>query len=267
MAMAKVTFHVFTLFPEWFESPLKVSIIGRAIRDGHIAVCCHNIRHYATDKHRTVDDYPFGGGAGLVLKPEPIFSAVESVLAQLSPPSNPPIILLCAQGRPFTQAIAQQLARHPILFLICGHYEGVDERVREHLVTDELSVGDYILTGGEPAAMVVIDAVARLVPGVIDAESPVEESFAGGLLEYPQYTRPRVFRGWAVPEVLASGDHEAIRKWRRREALKRTLLRRPDLLVRAPLTEEDWQLLREIEAELSRSGQLFAHWRKWSVLP
>jgi tRNA (guanine37-N1)-methyltransferase len=143
----------------------------------------------------------------------------------------------------------------------------VDERVREHLVTDELSVGDYILTGGEPAAMVVIDAVARLVPGVIDAESPVEESFAGGLLEYPQYTRPRVFRGWAVPEVLASGDHEAIRKWRRREALKRTLLRRPDLLVRAPLTEEDWQLLREIEAELSRSGQLFAQWRKWSVLP
>jgi tRNA (guanine37-N1)-methyltransferase len=265
--MAKVTFHVFTLFPEWFETPLKVSIIGRAIREGHIAVHCHNIRDYATDKHRTVDDYPFGGGAGLVLKPEPIFAAVESVLAQLSLPTHPPIILLCAQGRPFTQAIAQQLACHPVLFLLCGHYEGVDERVREHLVTDELSVGDYILTGGEPAAMVVIDAVARLVPGVIDAESPVEESFASGLLEYPQYTRPRVFRGWSVPEVLTSGDHEAIRRWRRREALKRTLLRRPDLLVRATLTEEDWHLLREIEAELSRTGQLLPQWRKWSVLP
>ncbi|GBC97649.1 tRNA (guanine-N(1)-)-methyltransferase [bacterium HR17] len=265
--MAKVTFHVFTLFPEWFVSPLKVSIIGRAIQDGHIAVHCHNIRDYTTDKHRTVDDYPFGGGAGLVLKPEPIFAAVESVLGQLSLTSPPPVILLCAQGRPFTQSVARQLAQHSTILLICGHYEGVDERVRAHLVTDELSIGDYILTGGEPAALVVIDAVTRLVPGVIDEASPVEESFADGLLEYPQYTRPRVFRGWAVPDVLVSGDHEAIRRWRRREALKRTLLRRPDLLVRATLTEEDWQMLREIESELSRTGQLFPAWRRWSVLP
>jgi tRNA (guanine37-N1)-methyltransferase len=264
--MAKVTFHIFTLFPEWFETPLKVSIIGRAIKEGHIAVFCHNIRDYATDKHRTVDDYPYGGGAGLVLKPEPIFAAVESVLEKLVLPQKPPIILLCAQGRPFTQKVAHELAQHPVLFLICGHYEGVDERVREHLLTDEISIGDYILTGGEPAAMVIIDAVARLVPGVIDEESPVEESFSSGLLEYPQYTRPRVFRGWEVPEVLVTGNHEAIRKWRRREALKRTLLRRPDLLVKAPLTEEDWEMLREIEAELSKSGQLFAQWRKWSVL-
>lgn len=265
--MAKVTFHIFTLFPEWFESPLNVSIIGRALREGHIAVVCHNIRDYATDKHRTVDDYPYGGGAGLVLKPEPVFAAVESVLAQLALPHPPPIILLCPQGRPFTQKVAHQLAQHPVLFLLCGHYEGVDERVREHLVTDEISVGDYILTGGEPAAMVVIDAVARLVQGVIDEESPLEESFASGLLEYPQYTRPRVFRRFSVPEVLVTGHHEAIRKWRRRQALKRTLLCRPDLLLHAPLTEEDWQMLREIEAELSASGQLFPQWRKWSVIP
>lgn len=265
--MAKVTFHVFTLFPEWFESPLKVSIVGRAIKEGYVSVICHNIRDYATDKHRTVDDYPYGGGAGLVLKPEPIFASVESVLADLALPSKPPIILLCAQGRQFSQKIAQELAQHPVLFLICGHYEGVDERVREHLATDEISVGDYILTGGEPAAMVIIDSVTRLVPGVIDEESPVEESFVGGLLEYPQYTRPRIFRSWEVPEVLVTGNHEEIRKWRRRESLKRTLLRRPDLLIKAPLTEEDLEVLREIEAELSKSGQLFTEWRKWSVLP
>ncbi len=265
--MAKVTFHVFTLFPEWFENPLKVSIIGRAIREGHVAVVCHQIRNYATDKHRTVDDYPYGGGAGLVLKPEPLFAAVEDVLAQLRLPEPPPIILLCAQGRPFSQKVAHELAQHPVVFLICGHYEGIDERVREHLVTDEISIGDYILTGGEPAAMVVMDAVIRLVPGVIDEASPVEESFSSGLLEYPQYTRPQVFRGWAVPEVLVTGNHEAIRRWRRREALKRTLLRRPDLLLRAPLSDEDWQMLREIEAELTASGQLIPAWRKWSVLP
>lgn len=261
-----MTFHIFTLFPEWFETPLKVSIIGRAIREGYIAVICHNIRDYTTDKHRTVDDYPYGGGVGLVLKAEPIFSAVESVLAQEQLPIRPPILLLCAQGRPFTQKIAQELAQHPVLFLLCGHYEGVDERVREHLVTDEISIGDYVLTGGEPAAMVVIDAVTRLVPSVIDEESTVEESFSGGFLEYPQYTRPRVFRGWAVPEVLVTGNHEEIARWRRREALKRTLLRRPDLLVHAPLTEKDWQILREIEAELTEKGELFSAWRKWSVL-
>ncbi|MCS7191746.1 MAG: tRNA (guanosine(37)-N1)-methyltransferase TrmD [Armatimonadetes bacterium] len=262
--MAKVAFHIFTLFPEWFDTPLKVSIIGRAIKEGNIAVFCHNIRDYATDKHRTVDDYPYGGGAGLVLKPEPIFAAVESVLNQLSLPQTPPIILLCAQGRTFNQKIAHKLAQNPVLLLICGHYEGVDERVREHLVTDEISVGDYILTGGEPAAMVIIDAVARLVPNVIDEKSPVEESFASGLLEYPQYTRPRVFRGWEVPEVLVTGNHEAIKKWRRKEALKRTLIRRPDLLLKTNLTEEDWQMLREIEAELSSSGQILCLWRKWS---
>ncbi len=246
--------------------PLKVSIIGRAIRQGHIAVVCHNIRDYATDKHRTVDDYPYGGGAGLVLKPEPIFAAVESVLTKEQFPFRPPIILLCPQGRPLTQKITQELAQHPVLFLVCGHYEGVDERVREHLVTDEISIGDYVLTGGEPAAMVVIDVVARLVPAVIDEASPIEESFSSGWLEYPQYTRPRVFRDWAVPEVLVTGNHQEVARWRRREALKRTLLRRPDLLIRAALTEEDWQSLRELEAELTEKGELLAAWRKWSVL-
>lgn len=264
--MAKVTFHIFTLFPEWFETSLKVSIIGRAIKEGHIAVVCHNIRDYATDKHKTVDDYPYGGGAGLVLKPEPIFAAVESVLTQLQLSQPPPIILLCAQGRPFTQKVAQELAKNPVLFLICGHYEGVDERVREHLATDEISIGDYILTGGEPAAMVIVDTVARLVPSVIDEESPVEESFAGGLLEYPQYTRPRVFRGLAVPEVLVTGNHEEVARWRRREALKRTLLRRPDLLIRTPLSETEMEMLRAIEAELTETGELSETWKKWSIM-
>lgn len=247
-----IRFDVFTIFPEWFDSPLNCSLLGKAIKRGIVEVHCHNIRDYAEDKHKVVDDYPYGGGAGMVMKPEPIFNAVEKVLAELPAEyGKPPIILLSPQGRAFNHKVAVQLSQHRCIFLICGHYEGVDERVREHLATDEISIGDYVLSGGEPAAMVIIDAVSRFVPGVLgNRESLLSESFANGLLEHPQYTRPRVFRGWEVPSVLLSGDHEAIRKWRRKEALKRTLLRRPDLLRMAKLSDEDLKLLEEVKAEL-----------------
>jgi len=236
---------IFTLFPGMFEGPFRESIIKRAIEAGLLTIVIHNIRDWATDKHRITDDYPYGGGAGMVMKPEPIFAAVESVLAQ-SHQEHPPIILLTPQGRLFTQAVARELAHHPWLILICGHYEGVDERVREHLVTDEISIGDYVLTGGELPAMVVVDAVARLVPGVLDPESIAEESHSSNLLEYPQYTRPPEFRGWRVPEVLLSGDHGAIARWRRREAIRRTACRRPDLLARVSLTPEEKAFVDEI---------------------
>jgi len=267
---------IFTLFPAMFQGPFQESILKRAMEQGLLTIALHNIRDYATDKHHVTDDYPYGGGAGMVMKPEPIFAAVEAVLSQvLSPQSsvpspqsavsadqgelrnseirNPkseiPMVLLSPQGRPFTQAVAQELAVHPRLALICGHYEGVDERVRQHLATDEISIGDYVLTGGELPAMVIVDAVARLLPGVLDAASPLEESHAAGLLEYPQYTRPPEFRGWAVPEVLLSGNHAAIARWRRQEALHRTRQRRPDLLARATLTAADRQFLQELEAD------------------
>jgi tRNA (guanine37-N1)-methyltransferase len=218
---------VLTLFPEMFEGPLGHSILRRAIDRGLLDVRLTNIRDFATDRHRTVDDYPYGGGPGMVMKPGPIFDAVEAVAE-----SGAPIILLSPQGRVFTQRIAAELARQERLVLICGHYEGVDERVREHLVTDELSIGDYVLTGGELAAMVVIDAVTRLLPGVLGGEeSTSEESHSHGLLEYPQYTRPPDFRGWTVPEILLSGHHAEIARWRRRQALLRTARRRPDLLT------------------------------------
>ncbi|HID08070.1 MAG TPA: tRNA (guanosine(37)-N1)-methyltransferase TrmD [Armatimonadetes bacterium] len=245
-------FDIFTIFPEWFESPLHCSLLGRAIERGIIEVHCHNIRDYALDKHRVVDDYPYGGGAGMVMKPEPIFNAVESVLRQLPKKhGKPPIILLSPQGRVLCHEVVLELARHQCLFLICGHYEGVDERVREHLATDEISVGDYVLSGGEPAAMIIIDAVSRFVPGVLGNEASLQnESFAQGLLEHPQYTRPRDFRGWVVPEVLISGNHQAIARWRRKESLRRTLLRRPELLQRAQLNGEDLKLLEEVKREL-----------------
>jgi len=266
---------IFTLFPAMFQGPFQESILKRAMEQGLLTIALHNIRDYATDKHHVTDDYPYGGGAGMVMKPEPIFAAVEAVLSQvLSPQSsvpaeqreprnceirnsqsairNPqseiPIILLSPQGRLFTQAVAQELAAHPRLALLCGHYEGVDERVRQHLATDEISIGDYVLTGGELPAMVIVDAVVRLVPGVLDAASPLEESHAAGLLEYPHYTRPPEFRGWAVPEILLSGNHAAIARWRRQEALRRTRQRRPDLLARATLTAADRQFLQELEA-------------------
>jgi len=224
---------VLTLFPEMFAGPLGHSILGRAIGRGLLQVQLTNPRDFTTDRHRTVDDYPYGGGPGMVMKPDPIFTAVES----LARPDDP-IILLSPQGRVFSQAVAAELASQPRLILICGHYEGVDERVREHLATDELSIGDYVLTGGELAAMVVIDAVARLLPSVLGAEASTgEESHSQGLLEYPHYTRPPEFRGWTVPDILLSGHHAEIARWRRQQSLLRTAHHRPDLLTDEHLDE------------------------------
>jgi tRNA (guanine37-N1)-methyltransferase len=239
-----VRFDIFTLFPEMFRGPLDESILARARERGLLEIALHNPRDVTTDRHHIVDDYPYGGGAGMVMKPEPLFAAVEQVA-----PTGP-IILLSPQGRVFTQEIAHGLAHEPRITLICGHYEGVDERVREHLVTDELSLGDFVLTGGELAAMVVVDAVARLLPGVLAAGSTEEESHTAGLLEYPQYTRPAEFRGWRVPDMLVSGNHAAIARWRRRESLRRTRERRPDLFARLELTPLDRKLLAELDAEL-----------------
>ncbi len=232
---------VVTLFPGMFEGPLAAGVLGRGLARGLLEVRLHDLRQFATDRHGTVDDYPYGGGAGMVLKPEPLFAVVEQILAQDgSDPGDLPVILLTPQGAPFTQSMAIELALLPRMMLVCGRYEGVDERVREHLVTREVSVGDYVLTGGELAAMVIVDAVARCLPGVLGStDSTTEESFAAGVLEYPHYTRPAVFRGWEVPEVLLSGNHGLVARWRREQSLLRTLERRPDLLVRATLTPSD----------------------------
>jgi len=241
-----VRIDVLTLFPQMFNGPLNESIIKRAREKGILQVNLINIRDFSQDKHRTVDDYPYGGGPGMILKPEPVFWAVEFLLQEVTD-KRPSIILLSPQGEVFNQDMAIELARENWLILICGHYEGVDERIRTHLATREISIGDYILTGGELPAMVLIDAITRLLPGAVGAEEgPWEDSFTWGLLEYPQYTRPRSFRGLEVPEVLLSGDHEKIRIWRRKKALERTLQRRPDLLNKINLTEEDRRLLAEI---------------------
>jgi len=240
-------FDVFTLFPEVFEPYLQTSILQRALQRGLVEVKVHNIRDATTDRHHVTDDEPYGGGGGMVMKPEPIFAAVEGVLG--SPPGCP-VILLTPQGRVFTQGVAQELAQHPHLALLCGRYEGVDERVREHLVTDQVSIGDYVLSGGELPALVVIDAVARLIPGVLgDPDGAWDDSHASGLLEYPHYTRPPEFRGWQVPEVLLSGDHGRIARWRREQALLRTWKRRPDLLARALLTPDDREFLKKISGQ------------------
>jgi tRNA (guanine37-N1)-methyltransferase len=236
-------FDIFTLFPGMFRAPFEESILARAQVAGLVEIALHNPREWTTDRHHVVDDYPYGGGAGMVMKPEPLFAAVESVYG------GGPIILLTPQGRTFTQAVAHELAVEPRVTLLCGHYEGVDERVRMHLATDELSIGDYVLTGGELAAMVIVDAVSRLVPEVLAPNSTAEESHTTGLLEYPHFTRPAAYRGWNVPDVLLSGNHAAIARWRRKEALRRTHLRRPDLLAAAQLSKADLQLLAEIEAE------------------
>jgi tRNA (guanine37-N1)-methyltransferase len=266
-------FDILTLFPEMFPGVLGASIFKRAAEAGHVSVRLHNIRHYTTDKHRTTDDYPYGGGAGMVMKVEPLFRAVEWVyrlpdappgITQYEPPlealsdearalpdpPDVPIVLMTPQGRALNHAVAAELAAHPRLILVCGHYEGVDERVREHLVADEISIGDYVLTGGELAAMVVTDAVARLIPGVLAEGSAEDESHAGGLLEYPQYTRPAEFRGWEVPPVLLSGHHGQVDEWRRREAIRRTLLRRPDLLEAAQLSDKERKWLSELHSSL-----------------
>lgn len=234
-----IRFDIFTLFPQMFISPFAESIVKRAIDTGLIEIQTHNIRDYTTDKHHIADDYAYGGGGGMVMKPEPIFAAVEAVLADESSMKNEelrkqedgsqfsiPIVLMSASGRTLTHAVAQELARHPRIALICGHYEGVDERVREHLCTDEISIGDYVLTGGELPAMVVIDAVSRFIPGVLPPGTPDEESHAQGILEYPHYTRPAEFRGWRVPDVLLNGNHAEIARWRREQAEKRTRARK-----------------------------------------
>lgn len=234
---------IFTLFPEMFESPFRLGIFQRAVEQGLVTLNTHDIRDYSHDRHRTVDDYPYGGGAGMVMKPEPVFEAVETVKSGIAQ-NDFPVILLSPQGRLFSQEVAREYSRYPNLLLICGHYEGVDERVREHLATDELSIGDYILTGGELAAMVVVDAVVRLIPGVLGSEESLhEESHMEGVLEYPHYTRPPVFRGWNVPDVLLSGNHAEIARWRREQAIRRTLQRRPDLLEKAALSREERELV------------------------
>jgi tRNA (guanine37-N1)-methyltransferase len=225
-----VDIDILTLFPEVFQSVFSFGIFQRAIEQKLVSITVHNIRDYTHDKHHTVDDYPYGGGAGMVLKPDPVFETVESIERE----AETPVILLTPQGRLFCQQIARELSTYRRLILICGHYEGVDERVSEHLVTDEISIGDYVLSGGEPAAIVVIDAVVRLLPGVLgSAESLLDDSHVGGLLEYPQYTRPAVYRGWPVPEVLLSGNHAQIAKWRHEQAILRTMKRRPELLEKA----------------------------------
>jgi tRNA (guanine37-N1)-methyltransferase len=248
---------ILTLFPTLFTAPFDYGVFGRAIDNGLVAINVHNIRDYTHDKHHTADDYPYGGGAGMVMRPGPIFEAVEAIRNSLPEGErNFPVVLLTPQGRLLSQAVALKLSRQRHLVFICGHYEGVDERVREHLATDEISIGDYVLTGGEVPALVVIDAVLRLLPGVLGSEeSPIEESHAGGLLEYPQYTRPPDFRGWKVPEVLLSGNHAGIARWRREQVIRRTLERRPDLLDKATLGLEDKKLVERL-ASLRRSGSL-----------
>ena len=240
---------VFTIFPEWFAGPLDASLLGKARTEGRLEVRLHDPRRFTADRHRSVDDAPYGGGAGMVMTPGPLFDAVDAV----DPPR--PLLLLSAAGRPFDQAFAAELASGAGFSLVCGRYEGVDQRVADHLCDAEVSVGDYVLAGGEAAAAVVIDAVARLLPGVMgNDQSTGDESFADGLLEYPQYTRPREFRGHEVPEVLRSGDHARIARWRRAEALRRTIARRPDLLEGRPLTPADEAVLREFPGQFPGTG-------------
>jgi tRNA (guanine37-N1)-methyltransferase len=243
-------FDILTLFPAMFDGPFSESIIKRAVEDGLIDVRLHNIRDCAFDRHKTADDYPYGGGAGMVMKPAPLAACIEKVKAE-RPAAR--VILTTPQGKPFNQALAGELAREKEILIICGRYEGIDERVRELFVDDEISLGDFVLTGGEIAAMVLVDAVSRLIPGVLGCrDSAAGDSFSDGLLEYPQYTRPAEFRGLAVPEVLLSGNHQEIARWRRRQSLQRTWEKRPDLLAAARLNDDDRKYLQELE-EADRS--------------
>lgn len=241
---------VLTLFPGMFDGPLSDSIIKRAQNNGAVEIQLTDIRDFAKDKHRTVDDRPFGGGAGMVFQPEVLYEAITSIPRE----PNTRVILTSPQGQVFNQQLALELSKESHLVIICGHYEGIDERVRELLVTDEISIGDYVLTGGELPAMVMIDAVVRQIPGVVGKEeSVVEDSFYQGVLDYPHYTRPAEFRGMKVPEVLLSGNHAEIARWRRRQALERTFFRRPDLLETAPLSPEDRRILAEFDPSIPRS--------------
>lgn len=234
-------FDVFTLFPEVFPAYLETSILKRAQENKLLEVRLHDIRDWASDKHRTTDDTPYGGGGGMVMKPEPIFRAVDEILGI---PPGCPLILLTPQGETFTQQKASAYSKLPQLAMICGRYEGFDERIRQHLATQEVSIGDYVLSGGELPALVVIEAVTRLIPGALgDPGGASDDSFSSGLLEYPQYTRPPVFQGWDVPEVLQAGDHGAIERWRRNQALLRTLQKRPDLLSGGELSKADLDFL------------------------
>ena len=242
-------FHVLTIFPEIITLGASASILGKALERGTILLDTLDIRNFATDKHRVVDDYPYGGGPGMVLKAEPVVRAIHS----LDLPEDTPLLLLTPQGERFNHTLAEELASYPEIALICGRYEGIDERVREIFKVREVSIGDFILTGGEFAALIIIDAVARFVPGVLgDQNSSIYESFTDGLLEYPQYTRPADFMGHKVPEVLLSGDHGRVAVWRRRQALMNTLCKRPDLLESADLTEEDRKFLESLKKDKSK---------------
>jgi tRNA (guanine37-N1)-methyltransferase len=237
-------FDIFTLFPGMFQGPFSESILKRAQDRGLLDIALHDIRAATTDKHHMVDDYPYGGGAGMVMKPDPIFAAIEAVH------QGGPIILLTPQGRLFNQSIARELTQETRITLLCGHYEGIDERVIRHLVTDELSIGDYVLTGGELGAMILVDAVSRLLPGVLTEGSTDDESHSNNLLEYPQYTRPAEFRGWRVPDVLLSGNHAQIHRWRRKESLRKTRQRRPDLFEKVDVSsKDDMKIMGELDEE------------------
>lgn len=244
-------YHVLTIFPDIVSGSMSESILGKALERGIISLNLVDIRDHTTDRHRMVDDYPYGGGPGMVMKPEPIFRAVNS----LRIPESAPIVLLTPQGETFNQAMALEFSRCPELVLVCGRYEGVDERVKEGLPMREVSVGDFVLTGGEFAALTIIDAVSRFVPGVLgDEDSPVDESFAAGLLEYPQYTRPAEYEGLKVPDILLSGDHGRIQRWRRERSLERTFRKRPDLLETARLDHEDRRFLATLSEKPSKKN-------------
>jgi tRNA (guanine37-N1)-methyltransferase len=244
-------FDIFTILPEVFIPYINSSILAKANQKKLIEICIHDIRSFTTDKHHVTDDTPYGGGGGMVMKPEPIFTAIETVLGTLP---QCPIILLSPQGKVLDQDMAYKLVEHDHIALICGRYEGFDERIREHLVTEEISIGDYVLTGGELPAMILVDVLARLVPGVLgDPDGAADDSHASGLLEYPHFTRPPEYRGWKVPDVLLSGNHAEINRWRRQQALLRTFKRRPDMLEKADLSPEDKEFLRSIEEEIPRS--------------
>jgi tRNA (guanine37-N1)-methyltransferase len=246
-------FDIFTLLPDIFPPYLNASILQKASQNGLLEVLVHDIRAWTTDKHHVTDDTPYGGGGGMVMKPEPVFAAVEDVLG--APPVCP-VIMMTPQGRVFNQKIAMELAELPRVALLCGRYEGIDERIREHLVTDEISIGDFVLTGGELPALMVLDAMARFIPGVLgDPTGALDDSHASGLLEYPHYTRPPEFRGWGIPEVLLSGHHAEIEKWRRQQSLLRTRQRRPDMLNHVELSKADLKFLKTLEEKEAEKDQ------------
>lgn len=245
-------FHVMTLFPDMISAGLGTSITGRAIENHIFELNIVNIRDYSKDKHKHVDDYPYGGGAGMVMQPGPVYDCYQDIVKDMK--KKPRVIYMTPQGKVFSQSIAEELSQEEELIFLCGHYEGIDERVLEEIVTDELSIGDYVLTGGELPAMVMIDSISRLIPGVLNNDDSAEyESFQDGLLEYPQYTRPETFMDKKVPPVLLSGHHGNIEKWRREQSLKRTLLRRPELLKKAELTKDDKKILENLRKNLDFS--------------